>query len=289
MLWGSDGHAGSLGVRQDAGVTVDWALTVYRGLAGDHNDRAAAAVEDLGAAFARRLGADAVVVGDPVPSRPSPWEVELARARESLQAMSARIDDVMAQGRAPLTAMTRCAVALATQPVVLEHRPDTVVVWLDAHGDINTPPDTATGYLGGMALSGPLGWWDSGLGAGLPAGQAVLVGARDLDPAEADHVRSGRIALVPPGEGIGGRVAEAIAGRPVYLHVDCDVHEPGVFATDYEVPGGLSLDDLGACAAALAASEVIGIEVAEYEGDGAATADDLVAMLSPVLGDVRRD
>ena len=262
---------------------TDWSLTVYRGPAGDHNDRAMQAVRDVGAAFAQRLGLESTVVGEPVPARPAWWDVELGRAREDLQAMAARIDDVINRGRVPVTAMTRCAVALATQPVVLRHRPDAVVVWLDAHGDVNVPGDTRTGFLGGMALSGPLGWWDSGLGAGLPEDQAVLVGARDLDAAEVAHVQAGRIALVPPGDGIGERLAEAIAGRPVYLHIDCDVHDPGVFSTDYAVPGGLTLADLRACATAVAASEVVGIEVAEFEGDGDATAGDLVSMLDPIL------
>jgi arginase len=91
------------------------------------------------------------------------------------------------------------------------------------------------------------------------------------------------VALVPAGDGISERLAVAIAGRPVYLHIDCDVHDPGLFATDYVVPGGLDLDDLRACATAVAESEVIGIEVAEFEGDGHATADDLVAMLDPIV------
>jgi arginase len=264
-------------------VSADWSLTVYRGPAGDHNDRAMQAVTEVGAAFARRLGLESTVLGEPVPARPAWWDVELNRAWEDLRAMAARMDAVLTRGHVPVTAMTRCAVALATQPVVLRHRPDAVVVWLDAHGDINVPSDTRTGFLGGMALSAPMGWWDSGLGAGLPEDQAVLVGARDLDPAEAAHVRAGRVALVPPGDGIGERLAEAIAGRPVYLHIDCDVHDPGVFATDYVVPGGLSLEDLRACATAVAGSEVVGIEVAEFEGDGDATADDLVAGLDPIL------
>jgi arginase family enzyme len=241
------------------------------------------AVAGVGAAFAQRLGLDGTQIGRPVPAISAWWDVELDRARDSLGAMASRIDEVMTRGRMPVTAMTRCAVALATVPVVLRHRPDAVVVWLDAHGDINTPGDTRTGFLGGMALSGPMGWWDSGLGAGLPEDQVLLVGARDLDAAEAAHIESGRVALVPVGDGTGERLAEAIAGRPVYLHIDCDVHDPGLFATDYVVPEGLGLDDLRACATAVAASEVIGIEVAEFEGDGDATADDLVAMLDPIF------
>lgn len=258
-------------------------LSVYQGPAGDHNDRAMYAVSDLGRVLSTRLGIDAVVVGHSVAANPTLWDRELAKALPHLQKMGNRIDEVLSAGLVPVTAMTRCAVALATQPRVVSHHPDVVVVWLDAHGDINVPEDTQTGYLGGMAFSGPLGWWDSGLGAGLADAQAVLVGARDLDVAEAERVRSGQVALIPVGPSIGERLAEVIRGRPVYVHVDCDVLEPGTVKTDYNVPRGLSLQDLHDCVSVLAAGDVVGVEIAEYEGRGTAGPDELVDALEPVL------
>ncbi|WP_112248739.1 arginase family protein [Kribbella monticola] len=256
-------------------------LTTYIGPAGDHNDRAMAAARVVGEAMARRLGVEPTVIGTPVPSDPQSWELELERARGPLGELAARIDAVMTDGLVPVSAITRCAVALATQPVVARHRPDAVVVWLDAHGDINVPADTTTGFLGGMALSGPLGWWDSGLGAGV--GHAVLVGARDLDPAEAEHIRSGRIELIEAGPDLGDRLAAVLAGRPVYFHLDCDVLEPGLVQTDYQVPAGLSLEDLHACAEAAAQHEIVGVEVGEFEGEGRVTADELLAALDPLF------
>ncbi|MSW65432.1 MAG: hypothetical protein F2825_11170 [Actinobacteria bacterium] len=44
----------------------------------------------------------------------------------------------------------------------------------------------------------------------------------------------------------------------------------------------MTLDDLAACAAALAQSEVVGVEIGEYEGDAARTAADLVDALDPI-------
>ena len=156
----------------------------------------------IGDALSQRLTTVNVTIGEPGRVDPSWWDVELERARPSLELMARRIDQVMAQGLKPISALTRCAVALATQPVVLRHRPDAVVVWMDAHADLNEPGNTTTGYLGGMALSGVLGWWDSGLGAGLPPSQAVLVGARDLDPAEQAQIEAGRVVTVAVGEGL---------------------------------------------------------------------------------------
>lgn len=259
-------------------------LTVYRGPAGDHSDRAMAAVSTLGAALAARLGVGATTVGEPVPAADADWATELRLATPTLRAMAARVDDVLRAGAVPVSAITRCAVALATQPVVLRHRPDPVVVWLDAHGDLHVPATSPTAFLGGMALSGPLGRWDTGLGAGLPAAQAVLVGARDLDPAEQAHLDAGTVTAVPVGPELGPRLAAALAGRPAYLHVDCDVLGPGVVRADYSVPGGLTLADLTTCAAVLAQGEVIGVEVGEYEGDAGSTATDLVGALEPLWG-----
>jgi arginase family enzyme len=53
-----------------------------------------------------------------------------------------------------------------TLPVMARYHPDALVVWFDAHGDLNTPESTTTDYLGGLALSGPVGMWESGLGSG---------------------------------------------------------------------------------------------------------------------------
>ena len=258
-------------------------VTTYRGPAGDHNDRAAAAVVELGEALGREVGQTPLLIGTPTPADPTDWAGELARCRESLRAVGERVGEVLSTGHVPVTAMPRCAVALGTQPRVLQHWPETVVVWFDAHGDLNVPEDTTTGYLGGMALSGPLGWWDSGLGAGLPDDHAILVGARDLDPAEQAHVAAGRVALVPGGASLPDRLAAAIDGRPVYLHVDCDVLDPGLVATDYRVPQGLSIEELHACAEMLADGDLVGIEIGEYEGPAALDATDLARALSPVL------
>lgn len=79
--------------------------------------------------------------------------------------------------------------ALGTIHGLLSHYPDLVVVWADAHGDINTPHSSSTGNFHGMPLSflmhGSQGrehfTW---LRRRLPAGRLIYMGPRDLDPAE---------------------------------------------------------------------------------------------------------
>lgn len=169
----------------------------------------------------------------------------------------------------PLLALSRCAASLSTLPVVMRHRPDACVVWFDAHGDLNTPFTSPTGYLGGMALAGPAGLWDSGFGNGLPLASIILVGVRDLDPAEQALVEAGMLELVPPGGDCLAQLRTALDGRPAYVHLDCDVLEPGIVPTDYRVPGGFTLAELGDLCRVLAEVEIVGIEIAEFESDWA--------------------
>jgi len=215
------------------GTTVTAAaVTHFAGRAGDHNNRAMIASPVLADALATRLDTVATVIGTPESALAANWDQELAAALPALQQMSAQFDQILTQGRVPVTALSRCAVALATLPVIADHRPDAVIVWFDAHADINTPDNTTTGYLGGLALSGPLGLWESGLGSGVLTHNVVLVGARDLDDPEQRLVAAGTIALVPVGPDIASTLRRVIAGRPVYVHIDCDVLDAGVVPTD---------------------------------------------------------
>lgn len=241
------------------------ALTVFRGRAGDHNDRATSGSALLAAGLAQRLGVPAHQIGHPEPARNAGWETELSDALPALTEMADRYRQVLDDDSFPVTALSRCAVALATLPLIAQHRPDACVVWLDAHADLNTPENSETGYLGGMALAGPVGLWDAGLGAGVAPENVVLGGVRNIDPPEQRLIDAGKIAAVRPGRDLIQRLRETIAGRPVYVHLDCDVLEPDIVPTDYRVPGGIDLAELHDVAAMAAEHEVVGIEIGEFE------------------------
>lgn len=259
-------------------------VTHVAGRIGDHNDRAMAASPRLAAALARRYDVEPVVIGSPRPALSVGWQVELDAARDELEALAAHYEVLWAGSAVPVTALSRCAGALATLPVVAANRPDALVVWFDAHADLNVPESTPSGYLGGLALSGPLGLWNSGLGTGLGTDNVVLAGVRDIDPPEAELIEGAGIPLVGPGEGFAERLGRVVDGRPVYIHIDCDVLEPGVVPTDYLVGGGLSLAELRQAAEVLARSEVVGIQIGELETvTGEEDLDPLLDALSPVL------
>lgn len=252
------------------------ALTHFGSRAGDHNDRAMQASALLADILEVRLGVRAEKIGTPLPADPSGWRDELNVALPALRQMSARFERVLTDLDAPVTALSRCSVALATLPIVAKHRPDAVVVWFDAHADLNTPATSPTGYLGGLALSGALGLWESGLGDGLDSENTILVGTRDFDETEQQLVSKGTIDHVAVGGAMADELRRLVDGRPVYVHIDCDVLEPGIVPTDYRVPGGMTLAHLTACARALAQSDVVGLEVGELE-----TAEDALASSDP--------
>jgi arginase len=104
------------------------------------------------------------------------------------------------------------------------------IVWLDAHGDLNTPESSPSGNLWGMPLRMLI---DSDTVA---AGDVALVGARNLDPPEEEFIAKSGLRL---GE---ERVADALDGvDAVYIAFDCDVLEPdcGV-AMFMPEPGGMT-------------------------------------------------
>ncbi|MEJ2814649.1 arginase family protein [Caulobacter sp. CCG-8] len=264
------------------------ALTVFQGRAGDRNPRGAAGALAVGAALEARLGLAAEHVGAQAPPLAAGWSKELEAARPGFEALAARLDAVLADGKASLVTQGRCAASIAALPVVLRHHPDALVVWFDAHGDCNQPAHSTTGYLGGMVLTAAAGVWDSGLGRGLHLADVVLVGARDLDPCEAALIAGGGPRLVAAGPGIARRLAEAIGDRPVYVHLDCDVLDPGLVPTEYSVENGLSFADLREAGAVLARNRVIGLEIAEFEDVFAATGapgdvDALLDALAPLI------
>jgi arginase len=262
-------------------------VTVYQGPAGDHNTRAADGARLVGDGLAARLGIAATIVGIPAPLLDADWVRQLEAARPSLAEMAETLNEAFARGARPVSALTRCAVGLATLPVVMRHRPRACVVWLDAHADLNTPDTSPSGYLGGMALAGAAGLWDSGLGSGLAPRDIVLVGVRDADPPEQALMHTSGLRVVPADAAAAPNLRQAVAGRPVYVHLDCDVLEPGLVPTDYAVAGGFTFDQIHQACVVLAEGEVVGLEIAEFQDawdDGVVvSATPLMAALDPLL------
>jgi arginase len=134
------------------------------------------------------------------------------------------------------------------------------LVFIDAHGDFNTPETTLSGMLGGMPVAISAGLCltrlrlKSGLDPALPERHIVLAGARDLDPLEQDLLDRSAVERLSLAD---IKTASASIDRQmkrlesltdvIYVHVDMDVLDPPeVAGHPLTVPGGPTSLELAA-------------------------------------------
>jgi arginase family enzyme len=67
--------------------------------------------------------------------------------------LTGRVADSVNDGAVPVSIAGDCCAAIATLAGLQRGGVAPVIVWLDAHGDFNTPETTITGFLGGMPLA----------------------------------------------------------------------------------------------------------------------------------------
>lgn len=131
------------------------------------------------------------------------------------------------------------------------------IVWLDAHGDFNTPETSVSNILAGMplailaGLAGPL-WREAAmLAAVMPTDRMLIAGVRELDDAEAQLIRSTNVTLLRHAETVSGELfreaVERLAERvdEMYVHVDLDVLDPSLVpSSSTPSPHGMSIEQL---------------------------------------------
>jgi arginase family enzyme len=104
------------------------------------------------------------------------------------------------------------------------------VVWIDAHGDLNTPETSPSGDEWGMPLRMIID------GGAVDPGDVALLGARDLDPPEVEFIASSGLHTRDDA------VERALDGPDaVYVAIDGDGLDPDEVASWMPVPGGLSV------------------------------------------------
>lgn len=150
-----------------------------------------------------------------------------AGAWERMAVLYDEVAAAVATSTTPLVVVSGdCTTSLGVVAGLQRAGTDAALVWFDAHGDLQTPETSASGYLGGMPVRQLLGGADRTVAdrIGLRAVReqdVVLVDARDLDPPEAEFLAGSAVRRVPV-----DRVAEVLPAGPVYLHLDLDVVDP---------------------------------------------------------------
>lgn len=129
------------------------------------------------------------------------------------------------------------------------------LLWIDAHGDFNTPETSPSGNIHGMPLAALCGFGDSRLvnllweGPKVRPEDVVLIGVRDLDAEERKLLRSSGVAVYTMSEidrlGLAEVAARAFDRLErldrIHVSLDADVLDPEVApGVGTPVPGGLT-------------------------------------------------
>ncbi len=167
-----------------------------------------------------------------------------AEIAETCREIASAVEGCVTRGRTPVVlggdhSLALGSLAGASQAASRRgQRPG--LIWLDAHADMNTPETTPSGNVHGMPLAYALG-----LGRGalaelvdeplVAAENAVLIGARDLDPGERQAIERTGLRVMTMRQlderGIRASMEEALAiasagSRPFHLSLDLDFLDP---------------------------------------------------------------
>lgn len=209
------------------------------------------------AGAAQRLREQGHAVDVQVLEPASAWRAELRTAFELHRSVAETVAAARAAGRLPLVLSGNCNTTVGVLAGLAGPRARVGMIWLDAHGDFNTPEEDSAGFLDGQGLAMAVGrCWTRATArlpgfAPLPEQNVLLVGARDLDEVQQDVLRRSAITWLPPAQ---ARDTDALvdaldvlADRVdlVHLHVDLDVHDPSVApANSYAAADGLSAEQV---------------------------------------------
>jgi arginase len=247
------------------------------------SDRIASTSEgarELAVALADRLGVEARMIGTPGDPANTRFEDDLRDARGCLLEAGGQVEDALAAGAFPVITSSDCSICVTTLPAVARQRPEAWVLWLDAHPDFNDPQTTQSGFLGGMCLAAACGAWDAGFDtARFDPARVVMCGIRDVDAGERVLVETHGVGLVERPS----RLAELLAGRELFVHLDLDVLDPRVMpGLHWPVEGGFSDGGLRTLLAEVAeAADIIGVEITDFPAP--ALARRVATMVEPLL------
>ncbi len=164
----------------------------------------------------------------------------------------------------------------ADVPVIVylseKYQNNLTVIWLDAHGDLNTPGESVSSLFYGMPLRSVMDDQCFGLLANrcpLTISQIIHIGGRDFDGAESTFIKESRLSAysvrdIRSDHALIHRIIKEIHSEHIYVHLDLDVIDPRDFPnTPLPVNNGLSGKEV--CDILAAASDrLVGLGLYEY-------------------------
>jgi len=179
----------------------------------------------------------------------------LASIARVCQDIYAAAYDINQRGDIPIFLGGDHSLSIGTISAITAQEDSVGVLWVDAHGDFNTPEISPSGNVHGMSLAALMGLGPPELtdighnGAKIPPSHAVILGARDIDPLERRALRDMDVHTLTMRDidehGIASVTRSALMhlARCKRIHVSLDMdaldpsEAPGVGTP---VPGGLS-------------------------------------------------
>jgi arginase len=178
-------------------------------------------------------------------------------------------------GRLPLVLSGGCLASLGVVAGLQRRGRDVAALWIDAHGDCNTPETSPSGYWDGMALAALCGWSlpeirEAAALSPLEPGRVIHLAGRAFDPLENGNVQRFGLTRVPPSQIAAEETRERLQrlgdGRSLYLHVDVDGLDPrDAPAVGYPEPDGVRLADLLGCRDALPPAAAITLSALSFD------------------------
>ncbi|MGK3733626.1 MAG: arginase [Bacillariaceae sp.] len=207
------------------------------------------------------------------------------------------VENKIKEGLFPLILGGDHSIGIGSLTGILRARPNTGIIWVDAHADLNTPETSGSGNMHGMPLGLLMDHPDDGAydfsklpgfdflidGPRISPEQLVYVGLRDVDPTERIWIKELGIKTFTMTDvdnyGIGQVMSKALdhlKGRPLHLSYDIDSVDPALApATGTTVRGGLTyreahfIGEIIARSGNLASAEIVEVNPSLSDDDGA--------------------
>ncbi len=257
----------------------------------------------------RKLGLQVTDKGDvAIPIRDAEAETQksndnyVQEITQICEAICAAGREAIQKGDFPLFLGGDHSIAVGTVSAVVGEDP-IGLIWVDAHGDYNTPDTSPSGNIHGMPLAALVGeGHDSLINVGQPGMKihpenVVMIGQRDLDPAEQKRIKKSGITVYTMRD-IDEQGISSIASKTImkfahlkrfHLTLDMDaldpVEAPGVGTP---VPGGISYREAHLLMETLADSGKLGsmdlVEINPILDVGNKTAELAVELTLSALG-----
>lgn len=185
--------------------------------------------------------------------------INFDEVRDFSEHLSQAVDNTLKNKRFPFVIGGDHSLSIGSVSAVSHHYSNLGVLWIDAHGDINSSDTSPSGNIHGMPLGVLLGEGNEALvninhkGAKLKHENIVLVGVRDLDAGEKAYIKKHGIKCYTMSDvarlGLDTVITKALKHLQecdgIHLSLDVDSLDPMEMpGTGTKVDGGIFLSDM---------------------------------------------